>query len=131
MTTREELSRRRVGGFGAIGTRETTDAEKRQRAREKVEAVARRGEMPRQHFSEDDLEWAGFKSPEIDALEQLAAKAQDEQARRRRRADTSRELRRETERVLADWDERERRERWERAHAEARRRLGLDEGGEA
>lgn len=99
-------------------------AEERAEAREKVAAAARSGRLPSVTFKREDLGWcfAGH----MDELEQLEQVARDKLRRAHRVEETSRQraaVKRETERVLGEWDATRRAE----AEAEARRRLGFDE----
>ena len=110
--------------FGAPGrSRETTEAEWRERARERVRRAARAGRSPRERFSDDDLAYAftGHQE-ELEQLEQLAADVVARRRGQRRSIEQSRALQYETEKVLAEWDQ----ERRTKAEAEARRRLGME-----
>jgi hypothetical protein len=117
----------KVSPWGAYQSRETTEAEHRARAREKVASAARRGE-DLAFFPADDLAWA-FKGHEgeLAELEQLATRAREANETAKREAERSRELRRVTERIEGEMIETEKRERRERATAEAKRRLGWED----
>lgn len=109
--------------WGAVETRSTSEAEKRAHAREKVAADARRGEDPFDHYAADDLHWA-FDDAELTALREQAREVRAAERRKRATRDRGRALQRETERVLAEWDQ----QRLDAARAEARKRLGNEEG---
>jgi hypothetical protein len=105
--------------------RQKPDEEARADARERVAAAARNGRVPSLEFEPDDLRWA-FEGceHELEELDKLAAEHVAARAERRS-AVSGREIRAETERVLREWDEAARVERFAKAQAEARRRLGL------
>lgn len=99
----------------------------REQARETIRAAARRGENIDVLFSAEDLAWAMLPA-ELDEARQQSRTAADENQRRRRQAEISRQLSLEADVVLAEWAEAERAERRQRALQEARRRLGVDDG---
>lgn len=105
---------------------EVPEAAKREKARERAAALARKGTDPSQRYSPADLAWA-FYTDELQAeLEELNATAK--QVREERTAawqakQQAERLSRATEAVLREWDEEEKRERYERARAEAEKRI--------
>ena len=108
-----------------------TDPEEMQRAnaRRKVSQSANAGSSPRRCFSQADLEWAFATEDEqrmLASLEAKAAETRSQQLEEQQRKAAARDLSDLTAQILKDWDEEEKRARHEKAHAEARRRLGLD-----
>jgi hypothetical protein len=96
-------------------------------ARVKVAEAARRGEVPSQVFKAEDL--AFFfrgREAELEELESIAWNVQITNNARRQEADERREVAREPDRVLREWDSVEQAERRRKAETEARKRLGLE-----
>lgn len=111
---------------------ELTDAERRQRARDKVASRAAAGKVPSQTWAPHDLEWAfEGREQELEDLERLAVEAGEARRAERREVSQAQELRRVTMQIEQGMIAAEKRERRARAEAEARRRLGLDEDGPA
>lgn len=120
----------------------TADAVDRERARQHYrDAVTRTGRWPsaaarpRPRTSTDEteprqteLEWAfeGHEE-ELDELAQRIREAQAERTEREQRAAKRGELRDATRAVLREWEQAEEAERYRKAEAEAKKRLGWDE----
>lgn len=106
-------------------TRETPEAERRAHARELVARDARRGIVPSEEYPADELAWcfAGHEEA-LAELEEIATQAPVAEAQREDTIARRRQLQQATDRVLAEWDAQRRRD----AEAEARKRLGWEEG---
>jgi hypothetical protein len=106
--------------------RETTEEESRAKARERVARDARRGIMPSQAYSADDLAWAfaGDHEAELQELEEQAAEVPAAEAQHEESVQRRRELQAMTDRVLAEQEA----ERRSKAEAEGRKRLGWGKG---
>jgi hypothetical protein len=98
--------------------------EKRAAARTEVAVAARKGEQPREYYSAEDLAWAfrGFED-ELGELEKVAAKVLAARPRRH----LEKQVIDRAMRIESEWAAQEKSERRERAIAEARRQLGIDE----
>jgi len=105
-----------------VRTRDTPDEEARTRFRARVAREAARGQLPRDRFEPDDLDWA-FAHGHEHELAELTHTAQQvpvaEQAEREHR-DRVQQFRDMCATVAAEQDA----ERQRRTEAEARRRLG-------
>ncbi|MCW2976405.1 MAG: hypothetical protein JWM06_1686 [Actinomycetia bacterium] len=105
--------------------RQMSDDDHRAQAREQVAAAVRRGDHP-DAFPAEDLAWAfDGRHDELNELRRQAVEVAEAERSKQKRIEERRQVHDETDRVLLEWDEAERRERRQRAEAEARGRLGL------
>jgi hypothetical protein len=111
-------------------SRETTRAEVKEHARERVRRGAAHGEPP-STWSASDLLWAFGDSPEakaeLERLEEQASAVHAEKARRAAGGYTSGRVRARAELIVRRWDKAREERRLALAMKQARRELGLDE----
>lgn len=104
----------------------TLEAKERQLARARVASLAKEGRRPSTIWSADDLAWAFEGSEEwLAELEQEAQAIHDRDVQRQQEKRERDKIEWVTKKVLAEWDEEEKRARYKQAQAEARKRLGL------
>jgi hypothetical protein len=103
------------------------DERARSQARRKVSEAASEGAPLDSHFSSADLTWAfeGYEG-ELERLRQKAISVRAAKTEEERKRQEKIKIASMTTQILKEWEEQERRERGERARAEARRRLGLE-----
>jgi hypothetical protein len=110
----------------ALGVNDQSEYEAKTRARSAISKLARQGRPPSRNWDAEDLAWAYDTAEAQEQLAQLEAEAlaiQKGEAERNRQAAARRVLARETERVLAEWDAKEKAERRALAEAEAKKRI--------
>lgn len=105
------------------GVRPSSDEELRSRYRDKIVAAAKQGTPLTTQTTPEDLASA-FTPDEIEALERLVENAQLDRREREVRIEARRDIRRMAEQIIREQDA----ERWQKAEAEARERLGIDHG---
>jgi hypothetical protein len=116
----------RDSAFGRLTIAEDV-VKAKESARRQVENEVRREERPpAELYSREDLEWAfAGHMEDVDELTELASTLRTRRLhdlRQRQQSDAVASL---TEKILQEWDETEKRERRERATAEAKRRLEI------
>jgi len=108
-----------------IRTRETTDEERRARARERIARDVRLRRLPPDVLADPetlDYAYSHGHEGELQALSAELEQLQAEDAERAEAMQASADLRHETDRVLAEWEA----DRRAKAKAEACKRLGWD-----